>query len=100
MEERLAEVLEEGTVQTNGSRKEKRKRTAKQTSQRPRRRNTIQPATLQEKRGSLRTKTGRKLEKKEGEEEIRNRNYKDRETQGKGSGKEESKKGLDTRRYF
>ncbi|KAJ1162939.1 hypothetical protein NDU88_003403 [Pleurodeles waltl] len=58
MEEWRAAALEEGTVTTDENQKEKRKRTAERTSRRPRRRNANQPATLQEKRGSLRCVPG------------------------------------------
>ncbi|KAJ1200821.1 hypothetical protein NDU88_004642 [Pleurodeles waltl] len=53
-EEWRTAALEEGTGKTDGNQKEKRKRTVERTSLHPRRHNANQPATLQEKRGSLR----------------------------------------------
>ncbi|KAJ1124814.1 hypothetical protein NDU88_003263 [Pleurodeles waltl] len=56
-EELRTAALEEGMGKTDGN-QEKRKRTAEWTSRRPRRRNVNQPATHQEKCGSLRCVPG------------------------------------------
>ncbi|KAJ1200831.1 hypothetical protein NDU88_004652 [Pleurodeles waltl] len=53
-EEWRTAALEEGTRKTDGNQKEKRKRTVERTLLHPRRHNANQPATLLEKRGSLR----------------------------------------------
>ncbi|KAJ1143046.1 hypothetical protein NDU88_009358 [Pleurodeles waltl] len=57
-EEWRTAALDEGTGKTDRNQKEKRKRMAERTLRRPRRRNTNQPSTLQEKRGSLRCVPG------------------------------------------